>query len=273
MGNPTKLSSLSPTLKYEDGRIRQSRIDRTSTTLSEETLAAFNRSVMIHEDVVEKVSKGLMKVEDTHLTVKKGRGPGKKTLRIATGMRFGDLIIRRKAAPNKKAPKPFLRERWRCECMKPGCGNVIIVPKYYLVRKGNPKTDCGCREETLKTRYQREFRIYHMMHQRCMNPKHNSFKHYAKHGITIYEPWQKTNDDGFEKWFAEVGPAPTKQHSLDRIRNMEGYFPGNLRWATAEEQRANQGDRIGGLTSEEIADMGMTPDEYVEKLLKGELND
>lgn len=46
--------------------------------------------------------------------------------------------------------------------------------------------------------------------------------------------------DSFEAFFAHVGPAPSEKHSLDRINNDGDYEPGNVRWATAAEQRMNK---------------------------------
>jgi hypothetical protein len=60
--------------------------------------------------------------------------------------------------------------------------------------------------------------------------------HYGERGITIHEPWIKD----FTIFFEYIGPRPTPQHSLDRINNDGNYAPGNIRWATAKEQRANQ---------------------------------
>lgn len=227
--------------------------------LSPETLAAFNR-----------VAAGLqIEPEPVREPVKRAaRVKKNRKLNLKTGMIFGDLILRRKAPPNKGA-KPTLRERWNVECLAPGCKTgPFVVPKYYLTRKGNPKTHCGCRFETNKSRHAREYRIYHMMHQRCMNPNHTSYKHYQARGITIYEPWQKHNEDGFDLWLADVGPCPSPLHSLDRINNSKGYVPKNLKWSTAEEQRLNQGDLIGGKTSEEIEALGMTEEEWVEYVKK-----
>jgi hypothetical protein len=44
-------------------------------------------------------------------------------------------------------------------------------------------------------------------------------------------------------------------------------MPGNVKWSTAVSQRANQGDRIGGKTIAEIEAMGLTEEEWIEKVL------
>jgi len=236
--------------------------------LSADVAAIFQQTVAAHKIDPIADSKTLdpnksVRVDENGEKIKQTR----VHLKIGVGMLFGDLRILRKL-PVKKGVKPSLRERWKCECV---CGKKIDVPKYYLIRKPNPKTHCGCKVSTIKSLNKREFLIYHMMHQRCLNPKHTSYNHYLKNGITIYEPWLKSNPDGFEKWFEHVKKAPTTFHTLDRIDNRKGYFPGNLRWATAEEQRANQGDRIGGYTLEEVAASGLTEEEFTAAILSGDI--
>jgi hypothetical protein len=206
-------------------------------------------------------------------TRRKESGPRRdRGYKIRVGNIFGDLIVRSRAA-RVKAARPNLQERYRCEC---SCGRTIIVPRYYLLRKPNPKTHCGCKVQTLKSQNPREYRIYMMIHQRCYNPKHNSYEHYRSRGITLYPEWHNDKKDGFKKFFEYVnshpiGPCPSQWHTLDRINNNKGYEPGNLRWATASQQRQNQGDSIGGYTSEQIADMGLTEEEFIEKIISGEI--
>lgn len=87
-----------------------------------------------------------------------------------------------------------------------------------------------------------------MMHVRTEDPRHEAYKHYKKRGITIHPDFHKSRPDnaGFEAWLKEMGPRPSKAYSCDRIDNTRGYEPGNIRWATAQQQRNNQGNKKDG---------------------------
>ena len=51
--------------------------------------------------------------------------------------------------------------------------------------------------------------------------------------------------DGFPAFFAHVGPKPMDQpRGLDRIDNGCNYEPGNVRWATREEQNRNKRSNV-----------------------------
>lgn len=72
------------------------------------------------------------------------------------------------------------------------------------------------------------------MIQRCTNPKTANFRLYGGRGIKVCQRWLE-----FDAFLADVGCRPAGM-SLDRIDSDGHYEPGNVRWATASEQRANQ---------------------------------
>jgi hypothetical protein len=88
----------------------------------------------------------------------------------------------------------------------------------------------------------RDHRPEHMawvnMIHRCHNPAHDDYRYYGARGITVCEEWQQS----FMAFFAHVGPRPSNRHTLDRIDNDGNYEPGNVRWATWYQQRANRRD-------------------------------
>jgi hypothetical protein len=87
------------------------------------------------------------------------------------------------------------------------------------------------------------------MNQRCHNPKHPAFALYGGRGITVHEPW-RTN---FNAFFSHIGPKPFPHLSLDRIDNSLGYAPGNVRWATYQQQGRNRrSNRIVTFNGEQI---------------------
>jgi len=75
--------------------------------------------------------------------------------------------------------------------------------------------------------------------QRCHNHKHPQYPNYGGRGITVADAWRRPRV-GYWAFLAEVGPRPSPQHSLDRIDNMQGYAPGNVRWALRAEQAQNR---------------------------------
>lgn len=88
------------------------------------------------------------------------------------------------------------------------------------------------------------------MHLRCYNKNHVAYKHYGGRGIHVCQEWHKDNPDGksFERFLAFMGKRPSLQFSIDRVDNDGSYYPYQVdgvtrqcRWATATEQRANQG--------------------------------
>lgn len=137
-------------------------------------------------------------------------------------------------------------QRFRCKCL--ACGKEFTVPRFYLIRKQNPKRNCGCRTYENANPYPRELRIWTMMHRRCYHSDHVAYKHYGGAGVIVCARWHRDLPDrqGFKNFVEDMGPAPTEKHTLDRINpfgNYELYGPdGKLqcRWATPKEQGNNQ---------------------------------
>ena len=111
----------------------------------------------------------------------------------------------------------------------------------------------GCRECNLKANklkpvthnssYRNEYKIWTGIKQRCLNPKNKRFYRYGLLGLT--SRWEKS----FEKFYEDMGPRPSKNHSIDRINNDKGYSKRNCRWATAKEQIENRSKKKKALTT------------------------
>ena len=85
-----------------------------------------------------------------------------------------------------------------------------------------------------------ERRIWYGMRKRCLNPNCKCFKNYGGRGISICERWYLSFDD----FLTDVGLRPSPQYSVDRIDNMRGYEPGNVRWATRTQQGRNKRNNV-----------------------------
>ena len=152
------------------------------------------------------------------------------------GQRFGRLTV-----IGLRSVKQRIRAVCRCDC-----GSQKEVQKKDL-KSGHTKS-CGCfmRERVAEIRMTHgdarhrsgrkraaEYLAWTEMKKRCGNPKHKSYQNYGGRGIKVLYA-------SYEAFLADVGRKPSPKHSIDRIDNDGHYELGNCRWATREEQNANQ---------------------------------
>lgn len=174
-----------------------------------------------------------------------------------TGMTFGRLTA------VKRIAAPYENTRYLCRCE---CGSEPTVLQTHLQR-GNTKS-CGCQQGSANAARNKaaakhgmwrtnEFAIWTSMLARCSEvaePEKRS--RYFDRGIRVCQRWA----DSFAFFYADMGPRPSKKHSLDRIDNDGNYEPGNVRWATAVEQCTNKSNNVRyevrgeWLTAREIGD-------------------
>jgi hypothetical protein len=77
--------------------------------------------------------------------------------------------------------------------------------------------------------------VWWAMIHRC---RPNGHPDYGARGIRVCPRWLES----FDNFMADMGPRPSKEHSLDRIGANSDYTPENCRWATRVEQARNHRD-------------------------------
>ena len=75
--------------------------------------------------------------------------------------------------------------------------------------------------------------------ERCTNPAHPKYKHYAGRGIKVYAPWLERMEL-FVAYLMSLPGWDDNSLRLDREDNDKGYEPGNLRFVTVSESMKNR---------------------------------
>lgn len=154
-----------------------------------------------------------------------------------TGKRFGYLKVLSRAGTTAVFP---YRAVWLCRC---DCGNEVdrVSQSLRTKHRTNPR-HCGCRHgEHLISHGMsdtRPFVIWTHMRRRCEKPDFKDYRNYGARGIKVCRRWQK-----FENFWADMKKGYKPNLTLDRKNNDGNYTPRNCRWATAQQQRANQRPR------------------------------
>jgi len=150
------------------------------------------------------------------------------------GEKFGRLTVLEYRSGTHTIPARLL---CICECGEKTSANAAKV------YSGHTKS-CGClTRDTRRLKWTTHGRsddylnmVWASCKNRCFNKNDKSYRKYGARGIGMCEEWRQS----FIAFADGVGERPSPQHSLDRINPWRGYEPGNTRWATSTEQRANQ---------------------------------
>lgn len=156
-----------------------------------------------------------------------------------TGQRFGKLVA--------KSHQGARKWEFACDCGKTTVADIGNVTSGRTI-------SCGCVAKHVKPLEHHgmhgtpEYAAWQAMITRTTNPNIRNAKRYSGRGITVCDMWRNS----FSAFYAEIGPRPTPEHSVDRIDNDKGYEPGNVRWATKTEQMVNRSNNslltVDGIT-------------------------
>jgi hypothetical protein len=172
-----------------------------------------------------------------------------------TGQRFGNLIVESYFGKNSRG-----QSLWNCRC---DCGKLIIVNSSDLKKVNGQKT-CG---DTKNCKYAfdyrssfnfkhglintKEYKLTENILIRCYNKDDPHYPDWGGRGIIVHQSW--INDRGLwcnylkynmgETW-QQFEARTGEQATLDRIDVNGNYEPGNIRWATQQDQQQNRTNNV-----------------------------
>lgn len=166
-----------------------------------------------------------------------------------SGLRFGRLtaieIVDRTPRYSKSGRLSTVDTTVRCSCK---CGTVRNF-RWNDIQTGHTRS-CGCLvvDTTVKRstkhgharrgKISKEWIVWNSMNNRCHDPRDSSYERYGDRGITVCDTWRKPG--GFEAFYADMGPRPEGDYSLERVDNSLGYRPDNCIWADRITQANNK---------------------------------
>ena len=183
-----------------------------------------------------------------------------------TGQQFGRLRVVRRSEGVR--PLSYL-----CVC---ACGTEKVVRSCNLNNEYSPTRSCGCLQRDVMVKHGAswtlEYSIWRTMTYRCRAESSPMFKNYGGRGIKVCETWRHS----FAQFIADMGPRPSRKHSIERRNNDGDYEPGNCYWALPDVQHKNtrQTNRIvfNGKTqclSDWAKELGMSAKTLSARIVRG----
>lgn len=130
--------------------------------------------------------------------------------------------------------------KWNCSC---ACGALVTIHACSLKRGASKSCGCLKNELTAKVNFihgesdkTKEFRAWSNMLNRCSNVNCKEYHYYGGRGITVCNRWRIS----YQNFLSDMGRAPSKKHSIDRVDNNKNYEPLNCKWSTNKEQANNK---------------------------------
>lgn len=160
---------------------------------------------------------------------------------LQVGDKVGPFLLLRKFS--KDGGKRYY---WNTRCSE--CGKERPIRTDHLKRYVGAACDCRNLIVFHGQSRVREFKIWKHMLARCYNVKNDNFRFYGGIGRYVCQRWR----DSYGAFLADLGKAPSLEHSLDRIDSNGSYTcgkcdecrerdePANARWATKDTQARNQ---------------------------------
>lgn len=116
------------------------------------------------------------------------------------------------------------------------------------------------------------YQTWRGMLYRCNDDRSLAFKYYGARGIRVCERWTRS----FEDFVEDMGPKPSRAHTIDRINNDGDYEPGNCRWATQKQQSRNKRSNVWVehdgrrmLSEDWAAELGISRQRFEQRMAQG----
>jgi len=157
------------------------------------------------------------------------------------GQKFNRLlVVDKKRIKDKHGDS---RIRWVCKC---DCGNVVET-SYNELSTGHTQS-CGCfhaensAERNLKHEMTGtpEYISWQAAKTRVKNSNSGSYDRYGGRGISMSKEWE----EDFMAFYADMGPKPSSEYTLERKDPNGNYCKENCCWADRVTQAFNQNKRV-----------------------------